>query len=48
MRFTESRKKLPWVKGIILIVILALGALSFCEFRRTQKTVQKTIVFEAD
>ena len=49
MRFAESKRRYPWllliVLGIVLVVFLVLG---FCEFKPTVKTVQKTIVFEAD
>ena len=48
MRFTESKKRTPW---LILLVILVVGialALTVCRFEPTPQTVQKTIVFEAD
>ena len=48
MRFTESKKRMPWVVVALVVVALVVGVLSFCEFRPTQKTVQKTIVFEAE
>ena len=49
MRFTESKKRAPWlILFILIVVILGFLALGFCGMNPTQKTVQKTIVFEAD
>ena len=50
MRFTESKKRFPIGLiglGIIMVVGIVL-ILSFCTFQPAPKTVQKTIVFEAD
>ena len=49
MRFTESKKRTPWVIFILLIIIVIAGlGLSFCNMNPTPRTVQKTIVFKAD
>lgn len=48
MRFTESKRRVPWFVITLLVIVVAVSVLSFCEFQPTQKTVQKTIVFEAD
>ncbi|MGN0919227.1 MAG: hypothetical protein ACI4OR_00475 [Alphaproteobacteria bacterium] len=48
MRFAESKKKMPWVKIVLIFVALGILSFSFCEFRPVQKTTQKTVVFEAD
>ena len=48
MHFTESKKRTPW---IILLLVLLVGVafvMTFCHFEPTPKTVQRTIVFEAD
>ena len=48
MRFTESKKRKPWILIGILVVVAIILALGFCQIRPTQQTVQKTVVFEAD
>ena len=48
MRFTESKKRKPWILIGILVIVGVVLALGFCQFRPTPQTVQKTIVFEAD
>ena len=49
MRFTESKRKMPLFKAMLIVVVVAAaGFLCFCEFTPTPETVQKTIVFEAD
>ena len=49
MHFTESKKRGPWVLLILLfIIIVGVLMVGFCGMTPTPKTVQKTIVFEAD
>ena len=49
MRFTESKKRAPWVLLFVLIcAVVGILALGFCGMTPTPKTTQKTIVFEAD
>ena len=49
MRFTESKKRTHWFIFILLIiVVIGVFSLGFCGMNPNQKTVQKTIVFEAD
>ena len=48
MRFTDSKRRMPLVLIILVVVVLGVLALGFCQFGPTPKTVQKTIVFEAD
>lgn len=49
MRFTESKKRTPWVLLFLLIcAVVGILALGFCGMTPTQKTTQKTIVFQAD
>ena len=48
MRFTENKKRKSWILvGVIVILGIILG-LSLCQFTPSPKTVQKTIIFEAD
>ena len=48
MRFSEAKKRKSWILIVVIIVVGAFLALGFCQFGPTPKTVQKTIVFEAD
>ena len=49
MRFTESKKRGPWVLlFLFIVIIIAVFSLGFCGMNPTPKRVQKTIVFEAD
>ena len=49
MRFTDSKKRAPWVILILcFIVVGGVLSLGFCGMTPTQKTTQKTITFEAD
>ena len=48
MRFAESKRRMPWIKIVLALIVIVGGFLSFCEFNPATKTVQKTIVFEAD
>ena len=48
MRFTESKKRTPWIIFLVILLIAGIGVLTLCRFDPTPKTVQKTIVFEAD
>ena len=48
MHFTESKKRTPWIIVFVILVIAGIGTLTLCHFDPTPKTVQKTIVFEAD
>ena len=51
MRFTESKKRMPWAVFAIIITLFVLGgvlALGFCGMTPTQKTTQKTIIFKAE
>lgn len=48
MRFTESKKRKPWIFVGILVIVGVVLALGFCQFSPTPQTVQKMIVFEAD
>ena len=49
MRFTESKKRAPWlILFVLIVVILGFLALGFCGMSPTPKMVHKTIVFEAD
>ena len=48
MRFSESKKGKSWILIIAIVVVGGFLALGFCQFGPATKTVQKTIVFEAD
>ena len=48
MRFTESKKRMPLLLIVLVLIALGVLALGFCQFQPDSKTVQKTIVFEAD
>ena len=48
MRFVESKRRTHWGLILVGIGIVSFLIFGFCEFKPTQKTVQKTIVFEAD
>ena len=48
MRFTEAKRGKSWILIVAIITIGAFLVLGFCQFGPTPKTVQKTIVFEAD
>ncbi len=48
MRFSESKKRMPWMLLFIVVVLGAVLALGFCGMNPTQKVTQKTIIFEAD
>ncbi len=48
MRFTESKKRMPWALLLIVILLGGVLALGFCGMNPTQKVTQKTVVFEAD
>ena len=48
MRFTDSKKRVPWFLLFVLVVIIGIIALGFCQFKPTPKTIQKTIVYETD
>ena len=45
MRFTESKKRTPWVLLFLLIcAVVGILALGFCGMTPTQKATQKTIL----
>ena len=49
MLFSDTKKRKPW--GLLLVLALIIASvlvLGFCQFKPTPKTVQKTIVFEAE
>ena len=48
MRFTESKKRTSWIMLLVVLIVGAALALTLCRFEANPKTVQKTIVFEAD
>ena len=48
MRFTEAKKGKHWLLIFLAIAVGIVLFLGFCQFQPIQKTVQKTIVFEAD
>ena len=48
MRFTETKKRKYWLLVVGILIVCGFLAFGFCEFSPAQKTVQKTLVFEAD
>ena len=49
MRFTESKKRTHWlIVSLLIVAMIGILSLGFCQFNPVPKTVQKTIVFEAD
>ena len=48
MRFSESKRRFSWVLILMGIIIGSVLVLGFYGTNPPQKTVQKTIVFEAD
>ena len=48
MRFTDSKRRKPWIFIVLAVIVGIVLFLGFCQFSPTPKTVQKTIVFEAD
>ena len=48
MRFSESKKGKSWILVMAIVIVGAFLVLGFCQFGPTPKTVQKTIVFEAN
>ena len=48
MLFSDTKKRKPWGVFALLLIVGVILALGFCQFKPTPKTVQKTVVFEAD
>ena len=50
MRFTESKRRASFgLIGLVLVIVVGIAlVLGLCSIKPTQKTIQKTIVFEAD
>ena len=48
MRFSDAKKGKYWILVVGMMIVGFVLVLGFCQFAPTPKTVQKTIVFEAD
>ena len=48
MLFSDTKKRKPWWLLVLLLIIGIVLTLGFCQFNPTPKTIQKTIVFEAE